>query len=518
MKPLYSALVALTLLPLTPLAQTEFVWSGVSSNSFNTGTNWEGGVSPGTTTTPTTSTNTDVAVFDNAAQAGPIVLGSAKNLGGFRFAGPNVGAYQLASTNTNRFSMTLGGSVTMDSQVANAQSIQRLGFTGSTGSYTISNDAALSTAVFSVPSSIISYTTGTATLFLDGSNTGANELNNISQNAGAGALSVVKNSAGTWVLAGSNPYSGGTTVNAGLLGIRGSAAVGTGTLTVNGGAIAAVVSARTISNSLDVNGNFTAGGTIPSLSSSVLTINGGVDLKGGTREITTLNSLALGGVISNGGLVKKGSDSLTLSAANTYTGATEVEGGTLFVNGSLANASVVTVGSDGILAGNGTINGATSIAGEHRPGATANSRGQQTFAGSLTYNESAQIYWDLGANSSASAGSNFDQVVVGGNLNFNGATAITLSFATGVTWSDAFWNSDQSWTVYSVGGLTTGFSNLALTTANWVDSTAALFNTARPGASFSLIQSGEDVVLAYAIPEPATYAVLLGLGSLGAAV
>jgi fibronectin-binding autotransporter adhesin len=333
-----------------------------------------------------------------------------------------------------------------------------------------------------------------------------------------GIFGFTKTGAGTLILRGSNSYTGGTTLAEGTLGIRNSNALGTGTLTINGGTLGALVTNRTLTNAVAIGGNFTAGVTIAGLTSAGLILNGDVDLKNGIREFTTSNSLTLGGVVSDGGIVKKGSANLTLSADNTYTGATEIDAGAMFVNGSLHSASVVTVGPDGTLGGSGTINGATTISGAHRPGATATGSGQQTFGGSLTYNESAQVYWDLGANSSAGVVSNFDQVVVGGNLNFTGATAITLSFTTGVAWSDAFWNTDQSWTVYSVGGTTSNFSNLSLTVANWADSTEALFNTARPGASFSLIQSGEDVILAYAIPEPATYAVLLGLGALGAAV
>jgi autotransporter-associated beta strand protein len=70
----------------------------------------------------------------------------------------------------------------------------------------------------------------------------------------------------------------------------------------------------------------------------------------------------LGGEISgtNGQLWKDGAGTLTLSVANSYTGVTTVNSGTLLVNGSLNVASAVTV-TAGTLGGTGTINGTVTI-------------------------------------------------------------------------------------------------------------------------------------------------------------
>ena len=79
-------------------------------------------------------------------------------------------------------------------------------------------------------------------------------------------------------------------------------------------------------------------------------------------------SMTLAGVIQNvnsgtgGGLTKAGSGVLTLSNANTYTGATAVSAGSLLVNGSLDAASAVTVASAAVLGGSGTIGGSVSYA------------------------------------------------------------------------------------------------------------------------------------------------------------
>lgn len=60
---------------------------------------------------------------------------------------------------------------------------------------------------------------------------------------------------------------------------------------------------------------------------------------------------------TSGGLTKEGEGTLTLTNANTYTGPTVVNGGTLRVNGLLVPASTVTVAAGGALGGNGYIGG-----------------------------------------------------------------------------------------------------------------------------------------------------------------
>lgn len=87
---------------------------------------------------------------------------------------------------------------------------------------------------------------------------------------------------------------------------------------------------------------------------------------------------AIGGL---GGIVKQGDGILNLSGTNTYTGPTNVNGGTLAVNGSIVSS--VTVNAGGKLGGNGSV-GDTTV-GENGTIAPGNSIGRLTVAGDLDF-------------------------------------------------------------------------------------------------------------------------------------
>ncbi len=169
---------------------------------------------------------------------------------------------------------------------------------------------------------------------------------------GTTANSLIKAGNGFLRLNGNNTFTGGVTLNAGVLHIGGNNALGTGTLSINAGGILPRVASRTLPNAVIVNGNFDLG-----LANSNLQLNfsGPIDLAGGSRTInvvptTVPPSSSMTGVISNGGLVKSGAGSLALTANNTYSGETSVTDGSLRVQGTGAINS-----SSGI-----TINGAAA--------------------------------------------------------------------------------------------------------------------------------------------------------------
>ena len=209
----------------------------------------------------------------------------------------------------------------------------------------------------------------------------------------------------------------------------------------------------------------------------------------------------------------------TLSGASTYTGATTVASGTLVLNGSLANATLgVTAGAT--LKGSGSIAGQTTISGTHAPG---NSPGIQTFADLAYAGGSANVEWDLTGTTTSGAGVNFDQIVVGGGLDFAMPTSLNLVFnATGSTvdWTNAFWTEPRSWLLYDVAGTTTNVGNLAVNVAPsaWLDSQGNSFSSSPVSSStFSVTKNGEDVLLtSVPVPEPAAWLSAVAGGLLAA--
>lgn len=180
----------------------------------------------------------------------------------------------------------------------------------------------------------------------------------------------VKNGAGVLALAGGT-YGGGFTLNAGTVVARGINAFGgnagsPGVLNINGGAVGANAS-RDFSDkysAVNVGGDFQLGvpaASVPVSSDAAnLTFNAGVALGAATRTVTigANGNYTLGGVISGspgaGLTVAKLSGAtgrVVLSGANTYTGATNVGGGTLALtgSGSIANSSSVELAGGAVL-------------------------------------------------------------------------------------------------------------------------------------------------------------------------
>lgn len=284
-----SALFAL----VAPLASAQSTWDGGGTNNdLSNATNWVGDVAPNFSGAEFGSTNN--LLFNNALNT-TVNMGASTRRGvsNATFVGPNVGAFNF--TNTGRWILSYGGKISMDSQATNTILIGRIGFgtNAGGGSYTLENNAALSSAIISN----ISFTaanTNTSTVFLDGSNTGANRFDGASGN-----VALVKNGSGRWELS-SVTTSGGFTLNSGTVGLRGDNAMGTGSVTINGGIVGSVASSRLVSNSIAIAASFQLGGLGQSTAFS-----GNWDLGGGNRTITMGNSATMSGIITNGNLTIK---------------------------------------------------------------------------------------------------------------------------------------------------------------------------------------------------------------------
>jgi autotransporter-associated beta strand protein len=246
-------------------------------------------------------------------------------------------------------------------------------------------------------------------------------------NMGATGGSLVKVGTGTLTLTGTNTYTGGTTVAGGLINFNAASNFGSGTIILNGGGLQWATGTSTdISSRLGAFGN--AGATFD----------------------TNGNNVTLASVLSGpGGMTKIGAGALTLTGANTYSGATSVNAGTLFVNGSIAN-SAVTVNAGATLAGIGTV-GATTInsGGIFAPGT---SPGTMTVQGNLAF-QSGALYL-VQVNPSTASSTN---VTSGGSATLAGT--VQAAFASGSY-------AARTYTILSAAGGLNGTTFNALTTSN----------------------------------------------------
>jgi autotransporter-associated beta strand protein len=325
--------------------------------------------------------------------------------------------------------------------------------------------------------------------------------------SGVGGLSFTESGNPNFIrLTGNNTYAGATRIGTGavlnIFSASGNAIGDSSAVTFDGTGTNA---ATLVFNATDE----TVGSIASSGNNGVINLGGNMLTTGGNNADTTYGGTIIG---AGGRLTKTGSGMMTLSGANTYTGSTAVNQGTLTVNGSLAGG--VDVSSGSLLKGSGTIGGASTVNGTLSAG---NSPGQMTFSSDLSLGNGSNLVWELFGNTSSDV-IKYDRITVGGNLLASSGSGITLDFGTTaggstVDWSNSFWDTAQTWTFLTVAGSTSGFSNLNLSNTSFLDASGNSLATARSGSSFSITQSGNDVAISY-VPEPSTGSLLLmGLAS-----
>ncbi|CAM3062577.1 beta strand repeat-containing protein [Rariglobus hedericola] len=409
-------------------------------------------------------------------------LGNAS--GSVTLAGGNLRLANNAATTFNRaVTVTANSTLTPSRASSSGNGITHVLGTLSLGSHTLtiargSNFSTNQTGSVTFGSTSL---TGNATLDLtnvNGSGIGVTTLGALNDHGTARSLT--KKGTGTLTLASAaTSLVNGTAINleAGVTNLNNATALGSlANVTLSSGATLAIASVPTLGA---LNGT---GGTV-TLGSNTLTI-------GNTNN--NLNS-SFGGVISgtNGKLTKAGSGTLTLSGTNTYTGATSVDAGKLFVNGSIANTAV-TVKLNSTLGGTGSIGGLTTVQSGARlaPGVSS---GTLTFANGLSLNTGAILDFDLGTASDlirVSSGTLTGSAVAGG---------ITINLA-------------------DSGGFVTGtytlvnFSNATLSSFDLSD---FVLGSTLSGYNYALAFSGSTLVLtASVIPESTTVAQLFGAATL----
>ncbi|PWU10020.1 MAG: hypothetical protein C5B50_26135 [Verrucomicrobia bacterium] len=309
----------------------------------------------------------------------------------------------------------------------------------STASVNLSGDFTVDDSLFTGPGQILF--NGAATI----KNSNRTITVNGGANLGLGGVvgqdvagrSLIKAGTGILALTAVNTYSGDTTISGGTININstGTLGDGTGTLHLSGGTLN-ITASRTpstapVANAIDVTADSsittssTAATVDLNLSSGTVGTSGGsltlsnaataaagvfqprfsagfsttlpIKIANGVNGTTLLQSFnttgndqTFNGAISGSGSYKKTASTsgtggkTTFTAANTYSGGTTVNDGTLLVSnssGSGTGSGTVTVSANGTLGGNGEIAGATTVSGTLSPGASI---GTLTFDSSLT--------------------------------------------------------------------------------------------------------------------------------------
>jgi len=328
--------------------------------------------------------------------------------------------------------------------------------------------------------------------------------------AGAG---LAMSGAGTLFLNGANTFSGGTTINSGTVSVGADNNLGTGSVTMKNGSALTFTSSFSFTHALTIAGNATFNAS-----------------SGVTADMTT----AIANGASAGKLIKDNAGTVNLSAANTYSGGTAVNGGTLSLSGS---------GTLGAIAASTAVN----TGGTLDLGATAQTQnGGVTLAGGTiqngTLSSSATFDVQSGSASAALAGaglltkSTAGTATLSGTDTYTGATTVnsgTLSVSGSLTaTSSVVVNSGGTLDV--AGSITTPTvtvnSGGTLTGIGTVDPLAVTINSGAtftpgtagtPGTSTAVVgdltfQAGATYQL-YLSPATSTFANVTGTATLGGA-
>lgn len=255
----------------------------------------------------------------------------------------------------------------------------------------------------------------------DGSAASADTTTTIAS-ALTGASTLVKSELGRLVLAGTNAYTGGTRIDAGVLSVSSDANLGaaSGDLVFHGGALETTASFDTDRSVL-------------------LDAAGGFDVASGTM-------LGLAGTVSGSGdLVKRGAGTLILTGPNSYAGDTLIETGILVGNansirGSLANAGTVIFDQSGDASFAGSVGGfgGTDGAAIKRGGGALRLAGLSTLdwtvetgnliADAARFSGNAAILTDGALTFDQNANAIYAGVFTGaGSVNLTGSAALTLT-------------------------------------------------------------------------------------------
>jgi autotransporter-associated beta strand protein len=333
----------------------------------------------------------------------------------------------------------------------------------------------------------------------------------VANGTGNGDTGIVKAGTGDLILSNANTITGSTSINAGRIVLGHNQALQFTSLTTdNVGSVSA------------------SGFTTPTIGGLTGSTALGTFISSGYSDITSLTlapqtgrSLSYSGVIADGAtgmnLVKSGAGTQTLNAANTYTGSTTINGGTLTLGaaGSIDNTSGVSLGTVGTfdvsaksgytvsnLSGSGSVKGALTVSTQL---AIGNSAGTASFNAGLTLDSATYVYEMTGGASPELGSADLGNVT--GTLTITAGSILDLVELGTYTVGNKF----------TLFGYTTGvigtFDGLA-DGAQFDDDLANQWMIDYDDTTAGLNGgSGTSFVTVTAIPEPNVAALLGGLGA-----
>ncbi len=392
---------------LTPVAVSTVEWDGSSNANWNTGSNWSGNAKP---------TTTQVAVFNTLGTGQPnVTLNGANTVAGIQFGTGASVSYNITGANT----LTLSGTVPYIQQQS-------------------ANNQTLSPTTLALSNNTVADITGAGNLTIGAAITGAGK-NLIKDGTGAGKLILTGNNSG---------LTGGVFINNGIVQAGNTNALGTGTTTVSSGATLELSGGISPTNAISVSGLGSGGAGAIHNVSGTNTDSGTVTLSGDTRiAADTGTTLNLTGNVTGSGSnlnltgtgtlnlnqITTGTGGVTIDStgtvnfngtttANTYTGLTTVNSGTLVLNKTAGTNAIGTGGLD--IAG-----GTVQLGASNQIADTAT----VTIANSGTFNLNGKTETIAQLNSTSATA--VTALGTGGSLTITGAGNVNSSYAGTLTGS-----------------------------------------------------------------------------------
>jgi autotransporter-associated beta strand protein len=272
------------------------------------------------------------------------------------------------------------------------------------------------------------------------------------------SIGIVVDDLGEWILSGDNTFTSNVTINSGTLSVSSLNSVAGGSPSSNLGAPTTVGGGTIFFGGLPIPGvsvhgpatlKYTGAGET---TDRVIMLNGsvsgaieqaGTGLLKFTSDVTGSGSLTFSGsstghgefaglIPGNRGVAKSGTDTWTLSAANTYTGDTRIFNGALLINGNQSAATGPVslfhdfgghgkLGGNGIVGGPVNINGGTITAGDLGSVATLRLNNTATFVGSIIGDDDGNVLTALATYAVDISGPTSDKLVIAGGLDLTGS-------------------------------------------------------------------------------------------------